>query len=96
MLYTDSDSLFKVIIKNSSTTERRLMIDLEATREAYGNHDIADIGWVQSSDNPADALTKKGRCPALMQLIDEGRLDMEVLQRVVRTDVQRTKHPSQL
>lgn len=51
MLYTDSDSLLKVIIKHSSTTERRRIIDLqicfhymEATREAYGNHEITDIG----------------------------------------------------
>lgn len=79
-LYTDSDSLFKVIIKNSSTTERRLMIDIQATREAYGNKEIVDIGWVRSEDNPADALTKRGTCLAMNRLIDGGRVDLEVLQ----------------
>lgn len=85
-LYTDSDSLFKVISKNSSTTERRLMIDLQATREAYGNKEIADIGWVRSEDNPADALTKRGTCLAMNRLLDEGRVDLEVLQWVIRVD----------
>ena len=86
LLYTDSDSLFKVIVKNSTTTERRLMIDLQATREAYGNHEISDIGWVKSDDNPADALTKRHHCAALIKIMDTGRLDLEVLQWVVRTD----------
>lgn len=69
-LHTDSDSVFKVIVKNSSTTERRLMIDLEATREAYGSHDIDDIHWVRSGDNPADCLIKAGVCDLMTPLVN--------------------------
>lgn len=80
LMYTDSESVFKVIIKNSMTTERRLMIDLEATRQAYGSGDFSDIGWVHSEDNPADGLTKKGDCPALNRLMDDCIIDARVLQ----------------
>lgn len=35
MILTDLESVFKVIFKSTVTTEKRLMIDVEATREAY-------------------------------------------------------------
>lgn len=43
-MLTDSACLFNVIAKSSRTTERRLMIDLASTKEAYNNMDIDDIG----------------------------------------------------
>lgn len=96
LMYTDSDSVFKVIVKNSMTTERQLMIDLEATRQAYGRRGISDIGWVRSADNPADGMTKKGECPSLNKLMDEGTLDAEVLQWVVRADGGKEKRDQSL
>lgn len=68
------------------------MIGLEATREAYGSHDIADIGWVRSGDNPTDCLTKAGVCDPMTRLMDKGKLDLEVLQWVVRNDGRKEKH----
>lgn len=56
-MFTDSDSLFKTIVQSTTTTERRLMIDIEAAREAYGRQEISDVGWIRSEDNPADGLT---------------------------------------
>lgn len=34
-LFTDSQTLFKVIVNATTTTERRLMIDVQATRKPY-------------------------------------------------------------
>lgn len=85
-MYTDSHSVFKVIIKNSMTTERHLMRDLEGKRQAYSARETSDIGWVRSADNPADRFIKQGECVALDKLMDERRLDVEVLQWVVRPD----------
>lgn len=63
-MLTDSESLFKCIVKSTTTTEKRLMIDIEAAREAYCKQEISDIGWIRYEDNPADGLTK----PAPVQL----------------------------
>lgn len=41
--FADSKSLFDVIIHASTTKERRLMIDIAATRQAYSRHEIAGI-----------------------------------------------------
>ena len=45
---TVSLSLFDVITKATVTTEKRLMIDLNAVKEAYQKHEIMDIGVVQN------------------------------------------------
>jgi Reverse transcriptase (RNA-dependent DNA polymerase) len=64
-ILTDSKSLFDVITKSSSTSERRLMIDITAVREAYFKQEISDVGFVRTKNNPADAFTKVGKCDAL-------------------------------
>lgn len=84
-MLTDSQSLFNVIVKASSTTERRLMIDIRATREAYMRGEISDVGWILSTDNIADAFTKLTPCKALDDLMSTGRLDLRVQQWVIRT-----------
>eukprot|EP00171_Calliarthron_tuberculosum_P008498 IDg8498t1 len=57
-IFTDSRSLFDVIVKATKTSERRLMIDVAACREAYERHEIADIGLIRSEHNLADCFTK--------------------------------------
>lgn len=84
-ILTDSESLFKTIVKSTTTTEKRLMIDIREAREAYGKQEISDVGWIRSEDNPADGLTKPAPCAALERLMDMGSLDTPVQQWVVRT-----------
>ncbi len=54
------------------------MIDIKGVREAYEAEEISNVGWVRSEDNPADGLTKRGRCGALEKFLDTGRPDVEV------------------
>ena len=74
-LFTDSRSLFDVIKKSSSTSEKRLMIDITSVRKAYENQEISDVGFVRSNHNPADALTKTSKCKALDTIIHTGKCD---------------------
>lgn len=89
-MLTNSDSLFKTIVKSTTTTEKRLMIDIEAARKAHSKQEISDVGWIRSEDNPAHGLTKPTPCPALEKLLDTGRADRPVQQWVVRTPLRRS------
>ena len=50
----DSKSLFDVITKCSKTQERRLMINLQAFRDAYAVYDTSNVGFTRGRNNPAD------------------------------------------
>lgn len=54
------------------------MTDLRAAREAYQDHEISDIGLVESADNPSDAFTKFGHNSALEHILPEGKCDFPV------------------
>lgn len=88
-MLTDSESLFKSIVKSTTTTEKRLMIDLEAARQSYGTQKISDVGWIRSEDNPADGLTKPAPCKALEKLLETGRVDDPVQQWIVSTPLRK-------
>ena len=77
-MLTDSMSLFKVLINSSIMTEKRLMIDISAAREAYENSDIDHIGWIPTSSNLANGLTKHGICPTLNAFLSSHQLDATV------------------
>lgn len=82
---TDSKQMFDVITKASSTTERRLMIDIAAARQAYELEEISNIGLVRSEHNIADGLTKPKFCKALGNLLKTGMDLNPVEQWIIRT-----------
>lgn len=65
---TDSESLFEIITKSSSTLEKRLMIDIAAAREAYSAEVLSDFGMIRSEHNPADAFMKEA--PKAQQMLN--------------------------
>lgn len=83
-MVTDSDSLFKVIVQSSHTTERRLMIDIQAGREAYQAREIDNIGWVRSDGNLADGLTKVNKVDLIQTVMRTGKLVRVADQWVIR------------
>ncbi len=83
-MFTDSKSLLDVITKCSSTSERRLMIDIQIVRDAYSREEISDVGFIRSDQNPADALTKLSPCRALEDYLTTGRLHIIVDQWIIR------------
>lgn len=54
----DSKTLFDVIAKHGSTTEKRLQIDVFALRQSYTTGELNTVCWIPGSTNPADSLTK--------------------------------------
>jgi uncharacterized protein YjgD (DUF1641 family) len=58
LMLTDSESLFKTLTKARYTTERRLLVDISAARQAYHAKDISIIGLIASRFNAADGMTK--------------------------------------
>ena len=85
-LLTDSKSLFDVLVTSSTTTEKRLMIDIAAIREAYQSTEIHNVAHVRGDHNPGDAFTKVGKCLALNRILESGILDLPVNQWIVRSD----------
>ena len=57
-ILTDSKSMFDTILKGSRTIEKRVMLDIYVTRQAYKSKEISNIGFVRSSHNLVDGLTK--------------------------------------
>jgi hypothetical protein len=83
-ILTDSKSLFDVIIKSSTTSKRRLMIDITAVRNAYNDQELSDVGFVRTKYNPADSFTKIGHCEALETIVKTGVCDLPIEQWVIR------------
>ena len=83
-LLTDSKSLFDIISKGSRSSEKRIMLDIRAAREAYQAREISNIGFVRSSDNLGDCLTKKNMQKALLQLLKNAKHEVKFEQWIIR------------
>lgn len=70
----DSHSLVESIRTTHTLTERRLLIDMSALREARDKEEI-DIHWIETKRNLANPLTKKSAYSgALIEVLKSGRL----------------------
>lgn len=82
-MLTDSKLLFDVITGNRYTTEKRLMVDIAAVREAYNDRIIANIGLIRSEYNAADAMTKITLNVPLTNILRTHRVSHPIEQYVV-------------
>lgn len=57
-MYTDSKQLFDAMTRGKHTSERRLMIEIMAVRQAYRKLEIAGVALVSGDTNPAEGLSK--------------------------------------
>lgn len=86
VIFTDSRSLYKYLVKLGTTDEKRLMVDIMSLREAYEKKEISEIRWIDRRDNPADACTKRKLNSALTLLIDDCKLTVRIGVYVDRVD----------
>lgn len=80
LMLTDLAQLFSNSTPAKSTTERRLMVDMAALREAYNDRAIANSALINSGDNPADGLTKIEANPAILDLLRTHQLSHPIVQ----------------
>ena len=92
-MFTDSKQLFDVITKSSSTTERRLMIDVAAVREAYHSFEISEVGLVRGSTNMADAFTNPSANKALKDFMATQLDNTPIVQWNLRDNVAQKESP---
>lgn len=84
-MLTDSKQMFDDVTKASHPLEKGLITYIAAFREAYGRHNISNIGLVLSEHNMADGLTKLNRCSVLEQDMEYGLDQNSVQQWIFRS-----------
>ena len=56
--FVDSRTVFNVVAKQATTSEKRLQIDINALRQSYQLGEMHYFGWIPGEQNVADGLTK--------------------------------------
>lgn len=79
-MFTYSKSLFDIITKCSTTTEKRLLIHVKAVREDYEKFELSDVGFVRSENNPSDGFTKLNCNDALFKILSTNKCDFDIEQ----------------
>ncbi|KUJ23399.1 uncharacterized protein LY89DRAFT_703903 [Mollisia scopiformis] len=74
----DSRSLYDCIVKLSTTTEKRLMIDIIALQQAYDVRDLDKVKWIVNDDNPVDAITKGTPNKSFTTSLDTNKLTVRL------------------
>jgi len=77
--------VYDCLVRLGTIQEKRLMIDVMALRQSYERRLITDVQWINGESNPADAMTKAKACPALTQLINTNKIDLQAIGWVERT-----------
>ena len=78
IVYTDSYSLYKCLVKLRTTQEKRLIIDIMALRQSYERQELFKVQWINGQDNPANAMTKSSPNKALETFIETNSLTVRV------------------
>lgn len=91
-LLTDSEILFNIIVKSTTTTEKRWNIDVRAARQVFENKEMFNIGWIRSAEKAVDGLTKLKQCRTLENSLTTGALHTQVELWRERVTADRRKH----
>ena len=78
VVYTDSLSLYKCIVKLRTTKEKRLMIDIMAIRQSYEHRELSKVRQIKGISNPTDTMTKAILNKALRALVNTNSLTIQV------------------
>jgi hypothetical protein len=82
-MLTDSKQLFDAISHPTQTKEKRILIDIAASKQPFERHEISDLGLV-GRDMLADCFTKVTEPAQLMSALESGFLRHEIKQWIIR------------
>ena len=68
-LFTDSKSLFDIMSKGSSASEKRITLDIHAARQGHKEQKTSNIGFARSSANLAGGLPKHKMRNGLVEML---------------------------
>ena len=72
IILTDSKKMLDVITKAFHNSEKRLMIDIDASKDAYKEYEISKVFLVLSDHNMTDESTNLGQSKALREVMETG------------------------
>eukprot|EP00187_Rhodella_violacea_P014016 CAMPEP_0184714764 /NCGR_PEP_ID=MMETSP0314-20130426/4824_1 /TAXON_ID=38298 /ORGANISM="Rhodella maculata, Strain CCMP 736" /LENGTH=327 /DNA_ID=CAMNT_0027177745 /DNA_START=1 /DNA_END=981 /DNA_ORIENTATION=+ len=78
--FTDSKGLFDLLTNVTVPTEKRLRIDVAATRQSYDRNELWNIGLLTSKSNPGDPFSKASENAVLSKAVLEGKLRLDIRQ----------------
>jgi len=58
IIYTNSFSFYKYIIKFSTIKEKRLMIDIITIKQLYERKKLLEIRWITNNNNSVNIIIK--------------------------------------
>ena len=85
ILYTNSKSIYKCLIKLGTIQEKRLLINIICLRQLYKRREIAKVKWINGNSNPVDTITKSKPLLALKWLIDINQIKLKIVEWVKYT-----------
>lgn len=86
-LLTNGKILFDVFSKGSQTSEKRMMLEILAAEEGFRSGFISDAGFVRSSHNVADGLTKANASRSLQRALRTRLLEVKPEHWIVRREM---------
>jgi hypothetical protein len=78
ILYTDSKSLYKYVMKLRITKEKHLIINIIAIRQTYKKKELFKICYINKQDNPINTITKLLSNKALEKFVDTNKLTIRI------------------
>ena len=70
VVYIDSKSLYKYLVKLGTIREKRLIIDIICLRQAYERREITEVKWIKRESNLANSITKSKPTNTLKYLLN--------------------------
>ena len=74
MLRTDSRSLYDHVHLKGSFKEKRLVVELNALKEALGNGQLTNLEWVKTEKQLADGLSKHTTALSMLKTLNSPAL----------------------